>query len=162
MGNNNGKKKCDLLKSVRKRIAEENGIPYEPTLCSYTGECKGTCPKCEAELRYLDRELSVRKRMGNSVKIVGLATGLAAMTACTWGSRTTSDIPSSGVPSIAEDPGEIVMGDVPDPDSQDYSQAYSHDTVRVTTVVSGGDSTSFVVPSGDTEKGDPWNCHKKE
>lgn len=150
MGNDGGKKKCDLLKSIRKRIADENGIPYEPTSCSFTGECKGTCPKCEAELRYLDRELSVRKRMERSVKLVGLATGLATMTACTWGSGPTSNVTEDSI-MIDDMEGEII-------DEKDV--AFSHDTVRVTTVVSGGDSTSFAIPPGDMENGDPWNCRK--
>lgn len=147
MENNRGKKKCDLLKSVRKRIADENGIPYEPTPCSFTGECKGTCPKCESEMRYLEKELSVRKRMGRSVKIVGLATGLVSLAACSSPAEPTNQSIEN------EDSGEIVEGEF-------NREEFEYDTVRVTTVVSCGDSTSFVVPSGDTEKGDPWNCHK--
>ena len=42
-----GKDKCEFLKGIRKRMAEANGIPYEPRECTYEGECTGTCPFCE-------------------------------------------------------------------------------------------------------------------
>lgn len=44
-----GKEKCEFLKGIRKRMAEANGIPYEPRECTYEGECTGTCPFCEKE-----------------------------------------------------------------------------------------------------------------
>ena len=61
-----GKNICNQLKEVRKRIAEENDIPLEIKECSYKGECRGTCPRCEAEVRYLENALAdkLRQRMG--------------------------------------------------------------------------------------------------
>ena len=44
-----GKEKCEFLKGIRKRMAEANGIPFEPRECDYNGECSGTCPFCEKE-----------------------------------------------------------------------------------------------------------------
>ena len=48
-----GKKKCKILKEIRKKIAEENDIPYVTRECTHKGECSGTCPRCEQELREL-------------------------------------------------------------------------------------------------------------
>lgn len=44
-----GKEKCEFLKGIRKRTAEQYGIPYEPRECKHEGECPGTCPVCEQE-----------------------------------------------------------------------------------------------------------------
>ena len=73
-----GKNICKQLKEVRKRIAEENGIPLEMEECTYKGECRGTCPRCEAEVRYLENALAERLRIGKVATIAGLALGLAA------------------------------------------------------------------------------------
>lgn len=56
----NGKDKCEILKEIRKYVAEEYGLDYEPTVCNHTGDCKGTCPKCEAELADLQDQLQLK------------------------------------------------------------------------------------------------------
>jgi len=58
-----GREKCELLKTVRKKIAEENGIIYLSSECTYRGKCRGYCEKCDAEARYLESEL---KRLANT------------------------------------------------------------------------------------------------
>ena len=73
----NGKEKCRALKEIRRQIAEKNDIPYAVSQCTHQGNCKGTCPKCEAELRYLERELALRKSLGKAVAVAGIS--LAAM-----------------------------------------------------------------------------------
>ncbi len=73
-----GKNVCKQLKEVRKRIAEENDIPLEIKECTYKGECRGTCPRCEAEVRYLENILADRLRLGKVATVAGLALGLAA------------------------------------------------------------------------------------
>lgn len=75
---NRGKEICNELKAVRRSIAEENGIPLEIKECSYKGECRGTCPRCEAEMQYLERELEKRVRLGKVATVAGLAMTLAA------------------------------------------------------------------------------------
>ena len=55
---NPGKNRCEYLKEVRRRIAKENEIPLEQRECTFKGECSGTCPFCEAELQYLEKELT--------------------------------------------------------------------------------------------------------
>ena len=92
-----GKNICNQLKEVRKRIAEENGIPLEIEECTYKGECRGTCPRCEAEVRYLENALADRLRLGKVATVAGLALGLAATTA-----QATEVMPSvlPDVPSV--------------------------------------------------------------
>ena len=71
-----GKQTCKILKEIRKQIAEENDIELVISECTYQGDCKGTCPKCEAEVRYLERELEKRQRMGKAAVVAGLSVGL--------------------------------------------------------------------------------------
>ena len=52
-----GKQKCELLKAIRKQIAEQYGLEYNPSECSHEGVCSGTCPKCDAELKELQGQL---------------------------------------------------------------------------------------------------------
>ena len=76
---NKGKLTCKVLKAIRQKIADVNGISYSPNECHYEGECKGTCPKCEAEVRYLEDELKRKGRNGFAIKVGGIAAGLCAM-----------------------------------------------------------------------------------
>ena len=55
---------------------KDNDIPYITEECSFKGNCKGTCPKCEAELRYLEKELEKRKNLGKKVAVAGLAASM--------------------------------------------------------------------------------------
>lgn len=73
-----GKQTCKILKEIRKQIAEENDIKLVIEECTYQGDCLGTCPKCEAEVRYLERELEKRQRMGKAAVVAGLSVGLLA------------------------------------------------------------------------------------
>ena len=75
-----GKSTCKLLKSIRQQIANANGISYQPKECHYEGDCAGTCPACEAEIRYLETHLRDRKRKGWGIKVAGLAAGLCVAT----------------------------------------------------------------------------------
>lgn len=79
-----GKQKCKILKEIRQKIADENDIPYVTRECTHKGDCKGTCPKCEAELRYLEQQLAKRQSLGKRVTVAALCTGLAfGSTGCT-------------------------------------------------------------------------------
>ena len=80
---NRGKNICNELKKVRRRIADENGIPLEIKECTYQGPCRGTCPRCEAEVRYLEAELHRRMTLGKAAAVAGVAVSLTAFTACT-------------------------------------------------------------------------------
>ena len=73
-----GKSTCKLLKDIRQQIAEANGISYQPKECHHKGDCAGTCPACEEEIRYLERELKARKGNGFGMKVAGIAAGICA------------------------------------------------------------------------------------
>ena len=89
-----GKSTCKLLKDIRQQIADANGISYQPKECHYKGDCAGTCPACEEEIRYLERELKARKGNGFSMKVAGIAAGICAkvmpMTAAAQGVKPDS------------------------------------------------------------------------
>ena len=71
-----GKEKCRMLKQLRKKIAEENGIEYEVENCKFKGNCKGTCPKCEADLKDLTERIALKRvRQG----LTGLGVGSLAL-----------------------------------------------------------------------------------
>lgn len=122
-----GKDRCKILKDIRKRIADENDIEFIVSECKHKGDCLGTCPKCESELRYLERELEKRRAIGKKVTVAGLAISVTLAT-----SSCVSDLfsqPTAGAlmpPESSEEThlapldGEIeppeletLMGDVP-------------------------------------------------
>ncbi len=72
----NGKSKCKILKEIRKQIAAENDIAYVTSECKHKGDCLGTCPKCEAEVRYLEEQLRLRQKAGKAVAVAGIAATL--------------------------------------------------------------------------------------
>ena len=94
-----GKSNCKTLKAIRRQIAEANDIKYEPRECHYDGPCLGTCPACEAEVRYLERQLRLRRQLGRAVSLIGVSVGL--LSACT----------SAGTKAVTEKP-EALRGDV--------------------------------------------------
>ena len=98
-----GKNICNQLKEVRKRIAEENSIPLEIEECTYKGECRGTCPRCEAEVRYLENALADRLRIGKVATVAGLALGLAA------NAQAKESIPvlQQGMPSVVSESARV-------------------------------------------------------
>ena len=75
-----GKKRCKILKEIRKQIAENNDIEFVTSECKHQGDCLGTCPKCEAEVRYLERELEKRQKLGRTIAVAGLAVALTTST----------------------------------------------------------------------------------
>ena len=79
-----GKQTCKILKEIRKQIAAENDIKLVIEECTYQGDCKGTCPKCEAEVRYLERELEKHQRLGKAAIFAGMTIG-TAITAASCG-----------------------------------------------------------------------------
>lgn len=78
-----GKHTCKILKEIRRQIAQANDIDLITSECKYQGDCAGTCPKCEAEVRFLENELSRRRALGKAVVLTGLSAGLIGLTSCT-------------------------------------------------------------------------------
>ena len=72
-----GKKICQTLKEIRLQVARTNNIPYEPTECKHKGDCPGTCPKCEQEVRYIEQQLNKRRTLGKAVAVAGVAIGVS-------------------------------------------------------------------------------------
>ena len=67
-----GKRICQALKELRKRVADANDIQFEIEECTHKGDCPGTCPKCEGELQYLMDSLRKREEDGKPIAIDGL------------------------------------------------------------------------------------------
>lgn len=131
-----GKRKCRILKEIRQKIADENDIPYVTQECRYQGECRGTCPKCESELRYLERQLAARAAAGKRIAVAALCAGMVFNTAgcspldATSPNKEISDLagatelPSRGettVPDEAVTPGnggedqvDVTTGEAPE------------------------------------------------
>lgn len=65
----NGKERCNILRAVRLKVANQNGITYQPHVCTLQGECFGTCPKCEEESEYVMNELRKMYKEGQSINI---------------------------------------------------------------------------------------------
>ena len=78
----NGKSICATLKQVRKCVADTNGIVYTPKECHFEGDCNGTCPACEAEVRYLEHQLNLLRKAGKAVTVMGVALGITLTTGC--------------------------------------------------------------------------------
>lgn len=74
-----GKQTCKILKEIRRKIAEANDIEFVTSECRYKGDCLGTCPKCEAEVRYLEQQLRSRQLAGKLVNLAGISAGAIAM-----------------------------------------------------------------------------------
>ena len=77
-----GKKICKILKEIRRQIAEANDIEYVVEECQYKGDCLGTCPKCEAEVRYLEQQLHQRQLLGKAVVLAGVSVGMFTLSSC--------------------------------------------------------------------------------
>ncbi len=90
---NRGKHKCESLKKIRQMIADKNGIDYHTTECKFQGNCSGTCPKCEAELRYLECQLMRKEAAGKKVAVAGLALGISLVASC--GPSRPAETPSA-------------------------------------------------------------------
>lgn len=112
----NGKSKCRILKDIRRQIAQSNRIPYVTSECNYQGACAGTCPKCEAELRYLEQALRKRRQAGKSVVLAGVAMALTvSMSGCRNGENPEPSMPGGSVPQPtvpATEQSELI-GEVP-------------------------------------------------
>lgn len=122
-----GKQKCKILKEIRQRIADENEIPYVTRECRYQGECSGTCPRCESELRYLEQQLALRASLGKRVAVTALCAGMALSSAgCGSGQRSPEPVVDDLSGAVAYDdpqePGpengiEVTTGEVWWPES---------------------------------------------
>jgi len=92
-----GKETCTILKGIRQQIADKNEIEYATSECHFQGECQGTCPKCESELQYLERELHKRKQLGKAVAVAGIATVSIGVAMASMTTFSSCDKPTEGI-----------------------------------------------------------------
>ena len=119
-----GKEKCKILKEIRAEIARQNDIEWVVSACTHKGNCRGTCPKCEAEVRKLERELEKRLSLGKTIAVAGIAAGIALnvtgcmdMSPATDGSGSTANVPHTSDETVARTEGtdgvltDVTMGE---------------------------------------------------
>ena len=108
-----GKQICKILKDIRKQIAQENDIEFVTSECQHKGDCAGTCPKCEAEVRYLESQLARRRATGRSTRLVGVSLGLAAVAPALISCSTDMGDPVMGMQLIGdpEHPQNVQLGE---------------------------------------------------
>ena len=103
-----GKQTCKILKVIRRQIAEANDIEFVTSECRYKGDCLGTCPKCEAEVRYLEQQLCARSLAGKSIALAGISAGMILMSSCGGKSSNQTSVTLTGdTIAIAEHPEMI-------------------------------------------------------
>ncbi len=116
-----GKQTCKILKDIRRQIAEANDIAFITSECTHKGDCAGTCPKCEAEVRYLEEQLERRRTLGQITRLAGIAAGIGAVVAACE-PEDPDDGYFAGEPPMEGDPVEYL---------QDFSLQESPDTFKL-------------------------------
>ena len=114
-----GKEKCRILKEIRQKIADENDIPYVTRECTHQGNCSGTCPRCESELRYLENQLQIRSSLGKKIKVAALCAGMALTAA---GCSAVSAVIDRANPG--EDISGMIAYETPVPTQQETEEVF--------------------------------------
>lgn len=143
-----GRKKCKILRDIRRKIAEENEIELITDECQYKGKCSGTCPKCESELRYLESELEKRKKLGKRITVSALALGLTVAV----GGCSNSAVVGKTTGDDTTDPTAYseLEGDVAAPEYTDEN-GENTDATECSIENSGGPDEEGYVLEGDVE-----------
>ncbi|MBQ9556458.1 MAG: TonB family protein [Muribaculaceae bacterium] len=94
-----GKHICNTLKAIRLDIARANGIEYAPRECHHEGDCAGTCPACESEMRYLEREIARRRNLGRAALVAGVSMSLSSLSAMAAQAPSSESMMSSDNPA---------------------------------------------------------------
>ncbi len=102
-----GKNTCKILKEIRRQIAEANDIEFITSECRYQGDCLGTCPKCEAEVRYLEQQLEKKRLAGKAATIIGVSMGITSLAISTPVSAQTTETPITTVQQNQQTAGRI-------------------------------------------------------
>ena len=149
-----GKQKCRILKQIRQRIADENDIPYVTRECTFQGECRGTCPRCESELQYLERQLALRTSIRKGVTVAALCAGMAGMAFAATGCSSSSSVPGTGTESNL--PGAHTTEDEPMDLTGEIDDASYYNTYG------GEDSTSGSTAQNSTSESAAQNGTSKD
>ena len=106
-----GKDICKTLRSIRQQIADANNIRYHPCECHHKGDCSGTCPACEQEVRYIESQLKERSHKGINTKVIGIAASICAtmmpLTVSAQDSKCNTT-PASVVHEVSQDDLQVV------------------------------------------------------
>ena len=154
-----GKSTCKTLKAIRRQIAEANDIKYEPRECHYDGPCFGTCPACEAEVRYLERQLGLRRQLGRAVSLIGVSAGLLA--ACVQqDSKTVTVKPNKTVGDVeyhepAAGCDTMVVGKVAVPEEPDTASFIDEQRSRK---VASAPKAPLVTQEEEEDEGEMLKC----
>ena len=97
-----GKETCRILKEIRRQIADANDIEYITSECRFQGDCLGTCPKCEAEVQYLEQQLSARHAAGKAITLAGISAGMFMASCSSSSINSNSDITEAGEVEIID------------------------------------------------------------
>ena len=119
-----GKSTCQQLKKIRREIAEANHIPWEDSECHYEGDCAGTCPKCDAEVRFLENALRKGQQLGKAVALSGAA---LAFSAC--GNQTPGEMPFDDTVDSAD---VVMQNDSVDTETVKLPPAYKEEVFDYT------------------------------
>ena len=138
-----GKQTCDILKQIRRDIAKKNDINIPIRDCPHGEDvrCPGTCPRCEAETRALEKALNDREKNGKKLLIAGISAGLVAGTI-------------AGVSSCSPLPGDQLEGDISAVYTSDDGTDADDDSSETDTRAFEGDLTAPEETSGAPAKTD--------
>ena len=122
-----GKQKCKILKEIRRQIAEQNDIRYVIEECTHKGNCRGTCPKCEWEVRMLERELEKRRASGKKVALAGISAGFL-LTSCS---------PIDTVKDLVSSVASPLQGDMQSENTETYAELMGETVPEETETLAG-------------------------
>ena len=134
-----GKQKCKILKEIRRQIAEQNDIRYVIEECTHKGNCRGTCPKCEWEVRMLERELEKRRASGKKVALAGISAGFL-LTSCS---------PIDTVKDLVSSVASPLQGDMQAENTETYAELMG-ETVPEETETLAGEPAYTETEEGET------------
>ena len=162
-----GKRTCEILKDVRRKVAQENDIPLVERECTHEGDCRGTCPYCESEVRYLERELSKRRALGKAVTVAGIAVSSMMMGAChnpKTPAPAVGNEPEPAVEATSQQVSENADGqDAPPPPGKSLPYELDGIVEEVGEIAEPNDNSSKPAPNRCSQKAaqisgtDEWN-----
>lgn len=137
-----GKQTCRILKEIRRQIAEANDIEFITSECRYKGDCLGTCPKCDAEVRYLEQQLRARSLAGKAVVLAGISAGMIFVSGCSGTSSSNQSTETlQGEPVVPVEQNEITdsIGDESLEDTLQKEETPKLHIIKVTELAICGD-----------------------
>lgn len=67
-----GIERCEMFRAIRKKICENNGIPFIEEGCPRPNpRCIGTCPDCDHWLNRINEHLELKRQRGEEIDYSG-------------------------------------------------------------------------------------------